>query len=418
MSTIPLPERPSIEHLRKQAKALRRDVLAGAADALALVAGHHPSRTRDTFTLDDAQLVIARRYGFASWPRLRREVELLAQPRPTVGSPEDMYRAHLHWASDVDIERCARAGVDTAPWQPLITVHRNGILAIAFATPAGPVFCELTPTTITISPPGAPLFHTALGTWAGIAPDVPLLSLARPGREDTRRHPVVADGIFLLPNGFADTGDGLQLGRQAIAALPPQAIGTIDQPRPPVDQTSPAGQRLVRCIAAADAPPAVDPDQWLPGAYARLTDTEQCQLGRYGNLLAYCMIGDTRGQELHVTDLDFPSIPGTTFAATRAHYGFLRRPGQGMGSDTIAVLGIVHDDRVAAVTLTRPGMPDVEAVPTDSTFILTGPALHSVRDEHLPTMRLTALDAAGAVLETVPYARHTGRRTPSAARIG
>lgn len=418
MSTIPLPERPSIEHLRKQAKALRRDVLAGAAAALALVAEHHPSRTPDTFTLDDAQLVIARRYGFASWPRLRREVELLARPRPAVGSPEDLYHARLNWASDEDIERCTHIGVDTASWQPLITVRRNGVRAIAFGTPAGPVFCELTPTTITLSQPGAPLFHTALGTWAGSAPDVPLLSLARPGREDTLRHPVVADGIFLLPNGFTDIGDGLQVGRRAIATLPPQAIGTVDRPRPPVDQTSPAGRRLAACIAAADAPPAVDPDQWVPGAYAELTDTEQCQLGRYGNLLAYCMIGGNRGQELHVADLDFPSIAGTTIAAAKAHYGFLRRPGHGTSSDTVAVIGIVRDDRVASVTLTRPGAPEARAVLTDGTFILTGPALRGVRDEDLPRMRVTALDVAGAVLETVPYVRLTGRRTPLAARIG
>jgi hypothetical protein len=417
MSTIPLPERPSIEHLRKQAKTLRRDVLAGAADALALVAEHHPSRTEGMFSLDDAQLVIARRYGFASWPRLRSEVELLVRPRPAVGSPEDIHHALRHWASDLDIERCAHTGIDTALWQPLITVHRNGVRVVAWTTPAGPVFCELTPTTVTVSPVGAPLFHTRFGTWAGVAPDVPGLSLARPGHPGMIEHAVVTDGIFVLPNGFTDTGDGLQLGRRAIATLPPQAIGTIDRPRPPVDQTSPAGQRLAACIAVADAPPAVDPDQWLPGAYAELTDTEQCQLGRYGNLLAHCVIGDTRAQELHVTDLDFASIPGTTIAATKAHYGFRRRPGQGMGSDTIAVLGIVHDDRVAMITLTRPGTPDVRAVPTDGTFILTGPALHSVRDEHLPTMRLTTLDAAGAVLETLPYQRHTGRQTPLALRI-
>ncbi|HEX5406249.1 MAG TPA: hypothetical protein VFX16_28565 [Pseudonocardiaceae bacterium] len=229
---------------------------------------------------------------------------------------------------------------------------------------------------------------------------------------------MVAEGIFVVPNGFTDTGDGLRLGQRAIATLPPQAIGMTDRPRPPVDQTSPAGRRLVACIAAADAPPAVDPDQWLPGAHARLTDTEQCQLGRYGHLLAYCMIGATLGQELHVTDLDFPSIAGTTIDATKAHHGFRRRPGQGMDSDGIAVLGIMHDDRVAAVTLTRPGAPDVEAVLTAGTFILTGPALHGVRDEHLPTMHLTALDTTGAVLETVPYHRPADRRTPVAARIG
>jgi len=69
-----LPREPSIEHLRNQARKLQRAVRAGDADALALVAEFHPRGGPAAFSLTDAQLVTARRYGFASWPRLREYV--------------------------------------------------------------------------------------------------------------------------------------------------------------------------------------------------------------------------------------------------------------------------------------------------------------------------------------------------------
>jgi len=75
--TIPLPERPSLEQLRTQAKELQRAVRAGDPAALAEVAALDPAgAVWPNFRLSGAHLVLARRYGFASWPRLRRHVEL------------------------------------------------------------------------------------------------------------------------------------------------------------------------------------------------------------------------------------------------------------------------------------------------------------------------------------------------------
>ena len=65
----PLPARPSLEFERKQAKALLRQLRAGNPDALARARAQHPSLGND-IKLADAQLVIAREYDFASWPRL------------------------------------------------------------------------------------------------------------------------------------------------------------------------------------------------------------------------------------------------------------------------------------------------------------------------------------------------------------
>jgi hypothetical protein len=57
-----LPGRPSLEQLKKQARLLQRSVRSGQPKALALVAEHQPNRADlDTFSLDSAQFVLARR---------------------------------------------------------------------------------------------------------------------------------------------------------------------------------------------------------------------------------------------------------------------------------------------------------------------------------------------------------------------
>src|SRR5688572_28308928 len=67
-----LPARPSLESLRKQAKKLARDAAAGNADAIARIHAQLPRATLP-LTNRDAQLVIAREYGFAGWPDLTAE---------------------------------------------------------------------------------------------------------------------------------------------------------------------------------------------------------------------------------------------------------------------------------------------------------------------------------------------------------
>jgi ankyrin repeat protein len=64
-----LPARPSIDHLRRQARDLLR-----AADAGDNAAASRIRAVSDALTLAAAQLAVAREYGFASWARLRTEV--------------------------------------------------------------------------------------------------------------------------------------------------------------------------------------------------------------------------------------------------------------------------------------------------------------------------------------------------------
>ncbi len=74
-----LPNNPSLENLRKQAKSLRKAVLAKEADALARVREFHPrpDEAIKNFSLNSAQLVIARSHGFASWPKLKQHLEVV-----------------------------------------------------------------------------------------------------------------------------------------------------------------------------------------------------------------------------------------------------------------------------------------------------------------------------------------------------
>src|SRR5438874_11856309 len=68
-----LPRRPSLESLRKQARKLARDIAAGHPDAIARARAQLPSADLP-LTQRNAQLVIAREYGYAGWQDLTAEV--------------------------------------------------------------------------------------------------------------------------------------------------------------------------------------------------------------------------------------------------------------------------------------------------------------------------------------------------------
>jgi hypothetical protein len=425
MPTVPLPGHPSLEQLKKQAKLLQQAVRSGNPKAVALVAEHQPSGAAiATFSLDSAQFVLARSYGFASWPRLRQHLATLvlppdpAAPRSLVLTAENHYHARPGRADEEDIKRCASVYPELGEWRPVLTAHYNRVKVIAFATPAGPRFCELTPTTITPSQPGdvpppagqATLtFHTVSGTMAGVvAPEVTSLSLERPADLMARQHAVIVDGIFVVPNAFPVTPAGLVFRVNnnrtgdivAADALPSRAVGVVDRPVPQADRESPARQRLAAAIATADAPPVADPGQWAPGVYLELTDAEQVQLGRYGNLLGWY---NPRGHDgLYVFDFGPQQGPlrqfavvGETIMATRMYYDF-----QDDSSDTVAVIGLVNDDRVASITLSRNGKPDAEAALGGGTFVI--PAIVGLRESSSDT-HLTVRDTAGNELERLPY---------------
>lgn len=78
-----LPARPNLDQYKKQSKELVKAAKAGDARAFALMREHHPRLTqasddelrRRTFTLADAQLIVARWHGFESWPKFAKHID-------------------------------------------------------------------------------------------------------------------------------------------------------------------------------------------------------------------------------------------------------------------------------------------------------------------------------------------------------
>ncbi|MFE2712992.1 hypothetical protein ACFXKI_13605 [Streptomyces mirabilis] len=433
--TVPLPERASLEQLKKRAKELQRAVRSEQPTALALVARHAPE-SRDPlveFSLDTAQLVIARLHGFPSWPRLRQHLAARPgtpgdQPRSATRRVEDFYRLRTGWASAADVRRCAAAATpahpDPADWQPLLTARRNGIRVIAFGSPDGVVFAELTLKRVTLSQPavgasageGASVtFHTEFGTIAGVvAPEVGSLVVERPADRRPLGWTLVADGVFVAPNAFLVDSTGLVLRTNGspkgeivpVAALPARATAVVDRPAPAVEDPALATEDLTTVLAAADAPPIVDPEQWRPGAHADLTPHERVRLGRYGKLLVWHTTGDrASAEDPFVFDFtpqqgpvrDFAAV-GKNIAATRMYYAFADG-----ASGTIAVVGLVEDAHIASIVLRRDGMPDLAARITGGTFLIAGPDLTHLPERGPATAVLVARDHSGNVREELPY---------------
>jgi len=66
---------PDLEQLKRQAKELLRGFAAGEAKASAEVRAHYSGAAASDFALHHAQLVLARSYGFESWPKLKAYVD-------------------------------------------------------------------------------------------------------------------------------------------------------------------------------------------------------------------------------------------------------------------------------------------------------------------------------------------------------
>lgn len=84
MPTTSLPEDPSLEHLKGQAKLVRNLIRAGDPGGLSMVDEFHPrleasdldDNQRAEFKTADAQLIVARMYRFPNWNRLREHLSV------------------------------------------------------------------------------------------------------------------------------------------------------------------------------------------------------------------------------------------------------------------------------------------------------------------------------------------------------
>jgi len=93
-----LPPSPSLEQLKKQAKSLLKRQQAADSGALARIRESHPRYANlgkeraaaSPFALADAQLVIAKEYGFASWSKLQSHVKTLEAASSTAETVESL----------------------------------------------------------------------------------------------------------------------------------------------------------------------------------------------------------------------------------------------------------------------------------------------------------------------------------------
>src|SRR6266436_9270716 len=68
-------EHTDLDQLKRQAKELLSAFASGEPVVAAEVNAHFHGADAATFALHDAQLVLARAYGFASWPKLKAYVD-------------------------------------------------------------------------------------------------------------------------------------------------------------------------------------------------------------------------------------------------------------------------------------------------------------------------------------------------------
>ena len=75
LPTRRLPDGPSLDHLKHQAKDLLDAFLSGEPAAITEVDRFYRDAEPATFALHDAQLVLARSYGYDSWPKLKAFID-------------------------------------------------------------------------------------------------------------------------------------------------------------------------------------------------------------------------------------------------------------------------------------------------------------------------------------------------------
>jgi ankyrin repeat protein/ketosteroid isomerase-like protein len=141
-----LPGNASLEQLKKGAKSFQRAVRAGDAGAAEFVREFHPrladaqpgSPELNGFARTDAQLVIARQFGFSSWPKLKAHLELVARyarspHEQPVGEPMTDDRALVdeflrlacltYGDDDPDRFQRARALLEQHDWLERASIH-------------------------------------------------------------------------------------------------------------------------------------------------------------------------------------------------------------------------------------------------------------------------------------------------------
>jgi ankyrin repeat protein len=103
----PLPSNANLDKQRKLAKRLARDYWRGKSQASERVRGLHPNPPEpEKFLLSDAQLVIARGYGFTGWPQLKRKIDSLTK------SPAELFKVAVESGDADQVQQLLQAHRD------------------------------------------------------------------------------------------------------------------------------------------------------------------------------------------------------------------------------------------------------------------------------------------------------------------
>jgi ankyrin repeat protein len=153
-------EHTDLDQLKRQAKELLDAFRRGEAAAITEVNAHYRGADRATFALHDAQLVLSRAYGFASWPKLKafvdgitvkhlfeavcagdpERVRAMLRARPeliNMGVGEDERRAIHHAVMHRSAEMTRLLMRHGADARVGIYPHRDATTAVALATERG-----------------------------------------------------------------------------------------------------------------------------------------------------------------------------------------------------------------------------------------------------------------------------------------
>ena len=116
-----LPVRPDLDQLEQQARDLLNALHAGDDGAVAELRAHHGDATdAASATLADAELVLARSYQAASWPRLVQGVQLAqAIWRDDLDAVRDLVTRHRHLIDEPVLVR------RDSNWGPPMTYAAN-----------------------------------------------------------------------------------------------------------------------------------------------------------------------------------------------------------------------------------------------------------------------------------------------------
>jgi hypothetical protein len=104
-----LPPRPDLERLRREARTLQRACRAGDAAAAARLAAVFAEAPAPGLPLTRAQAVIARDYGFASWPALIAGVEARRAAASATPDAEQLAEQWFALAAAEDLRPLGRA---------------------------------------------------------------------------------------------------------------------------------------------------------------------------------------------------------------------------------------------------------------------------------------------------------------------